>query len=72
MSVADWAGLAVAITTLLGSLSITVRFLTKHYLSELKPNGGSSLRDEQNRQGETIKRLETRVDEIYRLLVNRS
>jgi hypothetical protein len=72
MNVADWAGLAVAITTLLGSLSIAVRFLTKHYLSELKPNGGSSLRDEQNRQGDTIKRLENRVDEIYRLLIDRA
>jgi hypothetical protein len=71
MTAADWAGLAVAITTLLGSLSIAVRFLTKHYLSELKPNGGSSLRDEQNRQGDTIKRLENRVDEIYRLLLDR-
>jgi hypothetical protein len=30
------------------------------------------MRDEQNRQGETIKRLEERVDEIYRLLVTRS
>lgn len=71
MSAADWAGLAVAISTLLGSLSIAVRFLTKHYLSELKPNGGSSLRDEQNRQGETIKRLESRVDSIYELLLER-
>jgi hypothetical protein len=71
MTAADWAGLAVAIATLLGSLSIAVRFLTKHYLSELKPNGGSSLRDEQNRQGDTIKRLESRVDEIYRLLLDR-
>lgn len=71
MSAADWAGLAVAISTLLGSLSITVRFLTKHYLSELKPNGGASLRDEQTRQGETIKRLETRVDSIYELLLER-
>jgi len=71
MTVADWAGLAVAISTLLGSLSVAVRFLTKHYLSELKPNGGSSLRDEQNRQGETIKRLEKRVDSIYELLLER-
>ena len=71
MNASDWAGLAVAITTLLGSLSVAVRFLTKHYLSELKPNGGSSLRDEQNRQGETIKRLETRVDSIYELLLER-
>jgi hypothetical protein len=71
MNVSDWAGLAVAVTTLLGSLSIAVRFLTKHYLSELKPNGGSSLRDEQTRQGDTIKRLEARVDSIYKLLLER-
>jgi hypothetical protein len=68
----EWLGICVAVSTLLGSLAIAVRFLVKHYLSELKPNGGSSLRDEQNRQGETIKRLEDRVDEIYRLLVNRA
>lgn len=68
----EWLGICVAVSTLLGSLAIAVRFLVKHYLSELKPNGGSSLRDEQTRQGATIKRLEDRVDEIYRLLVNRS
>jgi hypothetical protein len=67
----EWLGICVAVSTLLGSLAVAVRFLVKHYLSELKPNGGSSLRDEQTRQGDTIKRLEDRVDEIYRLLVNR-
>jgi hypothetical protein len=72
MTASDWAGLAVAVTTLVGSLAIGVRFLVKHYLVELKPNSGSSMRDEQTRQGETIKRLEERVDEIYRLLVTRS
>lgn len=72
MTASDWAGLAVAVTTLVGSLAVGVRFLVKHYLSELKPNGGSSLRDEQNRQGDTISRLEERVDEIYRLLLSRS
>jgi hypothetical protein len=68
----EWLGIGVAVSTLLGSLAIAVRFLVKHYLSELKPNGGSSLRDEQNRQGATIQRLEDRVDEIYRLLLNRA
>jgi hypothetical protein len=72
MTTNEWLGVAVAVSTLIGSLAIGVRFLVKHYLSELKPNGGSSLRDEQNRQGETIKRLEDRVDEIYRLLLNRA
>ena len=72
MTPSDWLGICVAVSTLLGSLAVAVRFLVKHYLSELKPNGGSSLRDEQNRQGETIKRLENRVDEIYRLLLDRA
>ena len=41
----DWAALAVAITTLAGSLAMGVRHLVKHYLFELKTNGGSSLKD---------------------------
>ncbi len=71
MNALDWAALAVSIITILGGFVAAVRWLVKHYLAELKPNGGSSLRDEQTRQGETIKRLETRVDEIYSLLLNR-
>ena len=72
MNALDWAALAVSIITILGGFVAAVRWLVKHYLAELKPNGGTSLRDEQNRQGDTIKRLESRVDEIYRLLLNRS
>jgi hypothetical protein len=71
MNAVDWAALTVSIITILGGFTAAIRWLVKHYLAELKPNGGSSLRDEQNRQGETIMRLESRVDEIYRLLLNR-
>jgi hypothetical protein len=71
MSALDWAALAVSIITILGGFTAAIRWLVKHYLAELKPNGGTSLRDEQNRQGETIKRLESRIDEIYSLLLNR-
>ena len=61
----EWAGIAVAITTLIGTLAMGVRHLVKHYLSELRPNGGSSLRD-------SVDRLERQVEEIYRILLNRS
>ena len=61
MSAMDWAGLAVAIMTLLGGFSAAVRWLVKHYLAELKPNGGGSVKDQVNR-------LESRVDQIYLLL----
>lgn len=71
MTVNEWIGFSVGVTTLMGAVAIGIRHLVKHYLNELKPNGGTSLRDEQNRQGDTIKRLESRIDEIYSLLLNR-
>jgi hypothetical protein len=65
MSAMDWAALAVAISTLLVTFLTAIRFLILHYLSELKPNSGSSVKDQ-------VTRLETRVDEIYRILLNKS
>jgi CHASE1-domain containing sensor protein len=58
----DWAALAVAITTLIGTLAVAVRHLVKHYLSELRPNGGSSVKDQVNR-------LEQKVDSLYQILI---
>jgi hypothetical protein len=64
MTPSDWAAFAVAITTLIGSLAVSIRWLVKHYLSELRPNSGSSLRD-------SVDRLEQRVDRIYEILCDR-
>jgi len=57
----DIAALAVAATTVIGSFIGSVRWLVKHYLAELKPNGGSSMNDR-------ITRLEARVETIISLL----
>jgi hypothetical protein len=57
MTLNEWAGLAVAVTTLVGTLAMTVRHLVKHFLSELKPNGGSSLRDSVDRLDEKVEFL---------------
>lgn len=48
MTPTEWAGLAVAIMTLVTAFASLVRWLVKHYLYELKPNGGSSLKDKVN------------------------
>jgi hypothetical protein len=61
MSAQDTAALAVAVTTVIGSFIGSVRWLVKHYLNELKPNSGSSMRDE-------ISELRGRVDTIIRIL----
>ena len=61
MTAMDMAALAVAATTVIGSFIGSVRWLVKHYLAELKPNGGSSMNDR-------ISRLEERVETVIRLL----
>ena len=64
MSTSDWAALAVSVTTLVGAVAIGVRHLVKYYLSELRPNGGSSLRD-------SVDRLERQVEEIISILIRK-
>jgi hypothetical protein len=61
MTAMDTAALAVAATTVIGSFIGSVRWLVKHYLAELKPNGGSSMNDR-------ITRLEARVETVIQLL----
>ena len=64
MTANEWAGLAVAVTTLVGTLAITVRHLVKYYLSELRPNGGSSVKDQVNRLEEKVELLTDLVKEL--------
>jgi hypothetical protein len=72
MSAAEWAGFAVAIMTLLIGFTSAIRWLVKHYLSELKPNSGSSMRDAVNINTERLDRVEQRVDQIYLLLCEKT
>ena len=53
----DWAALAVAFTSLVGAVALGVRHLVKYYLSELRPNGGSSVKDQVNRLEEKVEFL---------------
>jgi len=64
MNALNWAALAVAIISIVTGFVGSVRWLVKHYLSELKPNSGSSMRDQ-------VTRLEARVDTIISLLEKR-
>jgi hypothetical protein len=65
MSTNEWAGIAVAVTTIVASFAGSVRWLVKHYLNELRPNGGSSIKD-------SISRLETRIDNLFELVAGKS
>ena len=66
MTPADWAGLAVAILTLVAGFAGAVRWLVKHSLYELRPNGGSSLKDKVNLLEEKVELLTELVKEALR------
>ena len=68
MNATDYATIAVATIAIISGFTGAVRWLVKHYLAELKPNGGSSMRDSVNANSERLKRLESRVDKIYEIL----
>ena len=52
----------IAIIAIVTAFAGTIRWMVKHYLYELRPNGGGSLKD-------TVSRLERQVEEIYRILI---
>jgi hypothetical protein len=64
MTPANWAGLIVSIIAIVSAFAGAVRWLVKHYLYELKPNSGSSMRD-------SINRLETQMAVVLDLLKNK-
>ena len=64
MTANEWVGIAVGVCAVSTSLLVGLRFLIKSYLSELKPNSGSSMKDQ-------ITRLEQRVDDLFVLISKR-
>lgn len=66
MTPTEWAGIAVAIITLVTAFTGLIRWLVKHYLYELKPNGGSSLKDKVNGLEEKVELLTELVKEALR------
>jgi hypothetical protein len=62
MTLQDWASLIVAILTIVSSIAFAIKWLVKHYLAELKPNSGSSLKDQVSRLEQALE--EQRIDSI--------
>jgi hypothetical protein len=64
MSPTEWAGFAAGITAVLVAFFGGLRYLIKGWLWTLTPNAGSSLADR-------LARIETRQEEIMRILLDR-
>ena len=64
MSPAEWAAFGAGGCAVLSTVLIGLRFLVKGWLNELRPNGGSSMKDQ-------LTRLEQRVDDLFVLISKR-
>ena len=60
----EWVGLSVGVCAIASTLLLAPRWVIKSYLQELKPNSGSSMKDQ-------LTRLEQRVDDLFILISKR-
>ena len=61
MSPDQWVSFGAGVIAVLSGGLIGLRFLVKGWLNELRPNGGSSMKDQ-------LTRLEKRVDDLFMLI----
>jgi len=64
MEFKDYLTVAVAVIAIFSAFAGGIRWMVKHYLNELKPNGGSSMKD-------SMARMEKRIDDLYKLVAER-
>ncbi len=67
MSAQDWAGFILTVLSILGAVGVIARWIVKKYVedivSELKPNSGSSMKDQ-------VTRLEDKMDKLFDLMID--
>ena len=64
MQCKDYLTVAVAVIAIFSAFAGGIRWMVKHYLNELKPNGGSSMKD-------SMARMEKRIDDLYALVAGK-
>jgi hypothetical protein len=64
MEFKDYLTVAVAVIAIFSAFAGGIRWMVKHYLNELKPNGGSSMKD-------SMARMERRIDDLYTLIAEK-
>jgi len=67
MSAQDWAGFILTVLSIITVVGVGVRWIIKRYVedvvSELKPNSGSSMKDQ-------ITRLEDKMDKLFDMMID--
>jgi len=67
MTTQDWAGFILTVLSILGIVGVGMRWIVKKYveeiMSELKPNSGSSMKDQ-------VTRLEDKMDKVFDMMIS--
>lgn len=67
MTIQDWLGLILTALSIIGIVGVAARWIIMKYveqiLSELKPNSGSSLKDQ-------VTRLEEKMDKVFDMMID--
>ena len=81
MTIQDWAALILSILSIIAVIAGGIKWLVKHYLSELKPNSGTSMKDQISRLETALEdqridsigsrdRQEKKLDDMYKILLD--
>jgi hypothetical protein len=81
MTIQDWLGVILTSLSILAIIGVGFRWIVKHYIkdivTELRPNGGSSLKDQVNRLEKKVeeadfkrREMSVKLDHMYELLVD--
>jgi len=62
MEITEWTAVILCVIAILTAVYSAMRFIVKAILTELRPNGGASLKDQVNR-------IEARLDHVYTILL---
>ena len=67
MTIQDWLGLTLTALSIIGIVGVAARWIIMKYveqiLSELKPNSGSSMKDQ-------VTRLEDKMDKLFDMMID--
>ena len=69
--------LIISVFTIVSGIALSIKWLVKHYLNELKPNSGTSIKDQISKLEVQInevdsdnKKIEIKLDKMYEILLN--
>ena len=67
MTAQDWAGFILTVLSIIGAVGVVGRWIVKKYveeiMSELRPNSGSSMKDQ-------VTRLEDKMDKMFDMMIS--